>query len=313
MKDILSRIRNTFAPTLSQQERAAMHDSFTAYMEMHPGAPSAPPKRSPYFSHLAVYAGAALLFIGTPTLYASEHALPNEFLYPLKVQMVEPLVVALASVSDTAAADVSGELVSRRLAEAQALIEVGGLDTETAAELTTRITSHLEDIETHIVTAGSEGDLSEALDTGSDIESVLDAHTTVLNALSNADQNESNDEGADQLVDVIEEQRSELKASSDELEDTLTESVTEETEEYLASVREDATESLAEAREAIALGTEPDSPLYKEAVDTLARAEDAYDAAQSSERAAGTGSALSEYRDALQSATETLILLESLN
>jgi hypothetical protein len=92
---------------------------------------------------LAVLGLAVLLVVSTGTAYAAEGSLPGAPLYSVKVQVIEPLTVALAH-SPAAKAQVHADLAVRRVEEAQTLAAEGTLTPQVAQEISTNYNAHAE-------------------------------------------------------------------------------------------------------------------------------------------------------------------------
>ncbi len=78
---------------LSQDEKGLMKDRLDAFVRSHPAVPVS----SPSWMHAHLFRGAVfayalgvLLIVTVPTVYASGKSLPGDFLYPIKVGVVEP-------------------------------------------------------------------------------------------------------------------------------------------------------------------------------------------------------------------------------
>jgi hypothetical protein len=103
-------------------------------------------KQSPYFffsyQFRMVMAG-LLVFVlaGAGTASAAQGALPGDILYPVKINVTEPVEVALAQTS-AAKVDVQAKLATRRVEEAQELASQGRLDVKTAETLTNDFDEH---------------------------------------------------------------------------------------------------------------------------------------------------------------------------
>lgn len=294
MNTNLENIAKANKPTLSHTERASMREEFMAHMDTHP--PKAPVP-SPYMRFFPAYAFALLLLIIVPTAYATERSLPSDRLYSLKVQILEPLVVSAASISKATEADVRVVLVERRLKEARLLASDGRLGARESSSLSEQLSVQINEVQEYIGESQEEGDFSESLDTGSDLEATLGGYERVLDTLA----------GAEEITEAIGLERKETAAAGEETEDAITTTPSSETEEYLEDVSEEAERVVIKARNAATATAGLDS---QEVLELVEDAEDALDAAQSSE-ASGVGtSALVEYRDALRAASESLILLE---
>jgi hypothetical protein len=128
---------------MSDAEKSAMRARLLAAMS---GVPRR--QRSPYQwmvapRSFAVLGLAALLIISTGTAYAAEGSLPGAPLYPVKVHVMEPLAVALAS-GPAAKAQVHADLAVRRVQEAETLAAKGALTAQAAQEISDNYNVHAE-------------------------------------------------------------------------------------------------------------------------------------------------------------------------
>jgi hypothetical protein len=80
------------------------------------------------------------------TVFAAEGALPGDFLYPVKVKVVEPMgdILALDLVTKM---KWEAEKVGRRLIEAEQLSDEGKLDSLTKEEIKNNIAAHVAELE----------------------------------------------------------------------------------------------------------------------------------------------------------------------
>ena len=136
LKDESAEIR------LSDAEKAAMRARLTAAMRAVPTHSI----KSPYQwlwapRSFAVLAIALLVVVSSGTAFAAEGSLPGAPLYPVKVNVIEPLTVALAT-TPAAKAQVNANIATTRVQEAQALAAEGNLTPAVAEEISTNYNEH---------------------------------------------------------------------------------------------------------------------------------------------------------------------------
>lgn len=125
---------------MTPEEKAAMKSRLF-------GMPSYTPRQSPYFvfsyqfARVALAAVLVLVLAGGGTAYAAEGALPGSPLYTVKVNVNEPVRVALAS-TPAAKAAVNAQIATTRVEEAEALAQAGQLDATTSGELADNFEAH---------------------------------------------------------------------------------------------------------------------------------------------------------------------------
>lgn len=143
--------------------------------------------------------GLLLILSGTATSLAAERSLPGDALYPLKVNVTEPLREAVA-ITKSAKSNLQLQKVNRRLEEAERLAAQGRLDSEKRSQIEKGLASAQAKADS--VLAGVT-DTEKARAT-SEIEAVLKAHGIVVAAMS--------EEGSSiDLQDIGPKQREELK------------------------------------------------------------------------------------------------------
>ncbi len=304
MNKQLETIARESRPTLSDTERAAMRSEFMVHMEKNPVKVSI---LSPYMHFAGVYAFAALLLVSVPTLYAAERSLPSDVLYPLKVEVIERLVVSAASVSEAAEADVRTSLLERRLKEARLLALDGRLGAEESSVVSRELAAHIENLQQYAEESESEGNLSESLETSSELEATLGGYERALAVISQT--TPEDDVYVDGLTETLALERRESQNSSEEVEGDLAADMSSESAQYLAEVSDDAERIVMKARRAANAAAAVEFSVATAALAIVEGAEDALAAAHSSEASGAAGSAITEYRDALRAASESLILL----
>ena len=128
---------------------------------------------------------AALIFMFTGgTAYAAQGALPGDPLYPIKVGVTEPLQGALAT-TPQAKAEWSVELAQRRLQEASTLASQGRLNNNTSNEIQTNLDAQVQVAATQTKEL-QKSDAPGAIETSAHLAAVLNSHSDVLNAISDA-------------------------------------------------------------------------------------------------------------------------------
>jgi flagellum-specific peptidoglycan hydrolase FlgJ len=164
-----------------------MRERLSAYVDMH-RMPEPEHMERPYLSRMwnmrfsgiyAVSAVVGVLLVGSTAAYASTESLPGDPLYPIKVDVIEPIT---ASVQTTPEAKVAWDVTraERRLNEAATLAQQQRLDTDKSQEIQMRLASAVSSANTHVDAIESAGDTVDALTLRSDLEARLDAHSAVL-------------------------------------------------------------------------------------------------------------------------------------
>ena len=114
--------------------------------------------------------------------FASESSLPGDFLYPVKVEVVEPLM-GMVSLTQESKSMWEIELTHRRYLEAWALVTEGELKNSQVDSLLSHIEEHVEHA-FRAIEKIEEGDgIEEALKMQSDLEATLQGHAQALDVL----------------------------------------------------------------------------------------------------------------------------------
>jgi hypothetical protein len=137
-------------------------------------------------SHRSLTAVCAVLLLiiigGGGVVSASGNALPGDLFYTFKVNVSEPLRVAMAN-SPVAKARIQSELADKRLAEAETLAIDGKLGQAQAKEITTLLNEHTADLATTLKEV-KQATPSQAEDVSVGFQASMDAHAQVLDSIS---------------------------------------------------------------------------------------------------------------------------------
>ena len=287
-----------------------MKRQFMAFMDANPVPQRRTSALSPYFPHLMrvpAFMAAFLILMGG-TAYAAENSLPNDFLYPIKTEVLEPLFIETPARTPIAKAQASQELVERRLEEAEALIDQDELDADSAAGIAAAVDEHASDIQAYVAGATLSGELSDALGVGTDLENVLEAHGEVLETIA---EDSTATEAVSDLIEAIADQADEIEAASDTLEDQTSQTQTEERDEYIDDARAEAQEATDSLRASLTEFPDLNEELVAEATSLLESSQSAYETGNSYLTEGQDSAALPQLRDAQQLAQQGLILIKS--
>lgn len=288
---------------LTADERAGMHAEMRAFMAAHPVR-----QRAPFFGprlvRLAVPVAAVVIVFGG-SAYAAELSLPNDSLYPVKVDVIEP---ALSSLAFTSAqeAQVNGLLVERRLKETRELVRQERLDTATASDLRARTERHADAAQEAIRAMAAEGDASGALEIGSDLEATIDGHLEAIAAV--AEDHPSPD--AEAYVETVGTEGDETEDLNDASVGLLATEPDAENREYAFEAQEAAREAIASLDGSLEAPVE-DEDARRRVGELLGWARDAYLKAGKLLEAGDSDGAAVAYQEATGAATRGSILVES--
>lgn len=148
-------VHATEGVVLNPLEKDAARDAIVTFMRLHPVSQEAEERRSwadlidIFRMPLRFSLSSALvlvLLLGTGGVYAAESALPGDFLYPVKVDVIEPIRESFL-VTPESRSSWAIYRVERRLEEAKMLAERGRLTPDRRAVLEKRIVEHVTRVE----------------------------------------------------------------------------------------------------------------------------------------------------------------------
>lgn len=241
---------------LSQAERDFHKKELLKFMKK--GAPEAEPVLSPFQfifprTKMLVAGFAFLLFFSTGLVSSAKSALPNQYLYVFRIKVVEPTQVFLAwGTKDRSATRIA--LIQDRLEDWSKVTLQDKVTPEAEALFSDAFSTNIKEVQDEIQKLAEEDSVSEALSTANDLQSVLAAHTVVLEKVQESGKEEpelaqmmlevssqnnlsSNlSEGLDTTNKIIENLTEKLETSEDD----------SELEEALLGQKNEAAKSLEE-------------------------------------------------------------------
>jgi hypothetical protein len=178
---------------LSGAEKSEMRTDFSAFLDKNPL-----PIQSPFRYHRFTFiksAGLTLIvfFMITGVVSAAEDSLPDEFLYPVKTNINEPVLEALSFTSERKA-KVHLSLVEKRLLEAEELLIKDRGTVEIMKKLQEDVKEHAEEVNKNledIQLSDEEDKMVKAESVNSDFEAVLNIHSDILEQVANDESEES--------------------------------------------------------------------------------------------------------------------------
>lgn len=191
MDTLLTQLTQRFTRThLTPEERLAVRGNILRHMKDHPvnvreGAGIRHHRsQNSLFSQLSkktimmIGLIVALLLSGSVS-YAAEGSLPGDTLYPIKTEVNERVMGALA-LSDEAEAHLEAKLAAKRLDEAEKLAKKGKLDAQASAEIENRFENHADRSKEHIARLEAVSKFDAAAKANADFEAAIAAHQAIL-------------------------------------------------------------------------------------------------------------------------------------
>lgn len=304
---------NNISPArLSDTERADMLRGFLRYADANPASEPVRAVRSPYLRLLhspVSYSLVIFLMLGG-TVYAAEGSLPQDFLYPLKTEVLEPIAVQLAPLAGVDRGNAHVAIVERRLGEAETLLAQGDLDAESASILAQKIGESSAEVHEYASGTAKQGRIADALDTSSHLETLLEGHEEALAATANDQDSEAS--SSDELIDAVSDQGDQAEDESESIELQLAEGTsTVEAQTYLLSISDSATTTTAKLQDSLEAFSSKDADTASQASEFLQMAKDFYISGTSHLTKEEDDDALSDLREAQSNAEKGLIILES--
>lgn len=302
---------NKLPARLSDQERKEMLREFMLHVDGHPVQTPKGIVRSPYLTflkHSVVYS-LGIFFILGGTVYAAEGSLPEDPLYSLKTGVIEPIVIQLAPLVGVDKGDARIAIVERRLEEAETLLDQGELSTTSATILAAKITQTSSEIRRLTSDTAEDGNVTDALDTSSDLETLLEGHEEVLSAA--AEDLASSSPTLEGLVDVVETQGDQTEDVSEDIEQQLTEATSTEATDYTSELMDAASSTIARLQANLADFSPADEDVQKQAAALLDQANAYYQSGLERMAKKDGDGALSDWREAQSAAEKGLIVIDS--
>ena len=205
---------------LDDAKKSEIKEHIVTYMKMHSVREVETPRLKVqnrgnvlFFNTQHMYAKIATILIllsGSGTVFAAENTIPGDPLYPVKVNINEPVRGALA-VGAEAKANWATEVAERRLDEASRLAVHGTLSTSTEANLEARFTAQTEKIKEQIAKLQADGKTEIASGLSTRLESAIQIHSQILDRI-----NEDEDDAKKQdLKPLIQELKTNVKSIRD--------------------------------------------------------------------------------------------------
>lgn len=182
-----NRINKLRAIRLTQNEKKAIRSRLAAYLEQHPVQQDQNALILHRFTFKFSYVAMALILTvvlsSTGISYAAEGAVPGDLLYPVKVDVLEPLHAAVV-LTPTAKLQWEVTKVDRRLKEAEALIQRDSLSPAISTNLSQRVQNTANTIDRHIASLKANDNFAAAAGATSALSAILQAHAEVLTHLA---------------------------------------------------------------------------------------------------------------------------------
>lgn len=202
-KEFFNRAKGLAEFRLRQDEKNAIESRLLEFMNQHPvikteverpglwesfySITMAPMKI--LFSKPAGVVVALLVLTGAGTGFAAQNSLPGDLLYPIKVNINEPLRASL-SFSDESRAKFAIEQTQTRLEEAEKLSLDGRLNADLSAKINEKIDEHLNVAGKNMSTLGQrDGESGAKADLEDELSTALTVHAEIISKISTTNNN----------------------------------------------------------------------------------------------------------------------------
>ncbi len=250
MKISFRQFRKTLREaSLSKHEQLALREQLVDFIANHP-SPSVSRGDFLFFNSImlrrsfAIGALAILLVLsGSGISYAAENSLPGGILYPVKINVLEPIRGALA-VSPEAKTQWEVAKVERRLNEAEQMLGKGSFTAEAGTDLSEQIQDHSNAIAQGITELKAQDNIAAAASVSNGFTAALQAHADLLQELAKKSKNPDN---AQQLLTTIELN---TETSHDEIEsiaNDVSDDASPDTKNAANAIAHEADQTISEA------------------------------------------------------------------
>jgi tetratricopeptide (TPR) repeat protein len=195
----------------------------------------------------------ALLLLGGGTTFAAEQALPNQALYPVKIQVNERVRAALTPTME-ARVKWEARVAERRLEEAEQLARQNELKAEVKTQVESNFDEQAKLVQEKIMALKASGNIEAAVEVSNQFQASLQAHEAIFTKLESE---QSDQQAVDTLIEKIK-----LNATFDVqkidpvnvADPTVKDSIESQAEFKLAAFKQQtlATEAIAAAKQEIA-------------------------------------------------------------
>ncbi len=138
--------------------------------------------------HFIITSLVIVCFLSTTIAVSADHAIPNDYLYQVRVKIVEPTKILLAPTAEKKN-DLRVKFVNKALKDFSQVSEKEEINEPDKKALIDSVSSNIQDINIEIANEKEEVNTSNSLKIANDLKSVLSAHNIVLDKM-----NESNSE-----------------------------------------------------------------------------------------------------------------------
>lgn len=197
---------------LTNSEKALGRSKLQAFMQTHPVrvgtearqiGQEIPSNFLTYFKSMMLkplpITLSALLLLGGGTAFGAEQALPNQVLYPVKIQVNERVRAALTP-TVKARAKWETRVAERRLEEAEKLASQNELNAEVKTQVESNFDEQAKLVQEKIMALKASGDIEAAVQLSNQFQASLEAHEAILTKL---DSEQSDKQAVDLLLEKV--------------------------------------------------------------------------------------------------------------
>lgn len=202
---------NNFTDDISGSEKDTIRSAVFAYADIHPLPVPSWWGIAYVQRHYLSVALIVLVLTGLTGVASAEYAVPGDIMYAIKTNITEPIITQVAF-GDENKAQIHTFIAGRRLEEIEKLSQEGLVESATVTEVVQDFKHSTDSAQNHIEELHEDGKTLAALEIGSSLETLLNAHQEVI-----TDSSEKNDVLA-ALVTEIQIQNDETNTTNDSVE-----------------------------------------------------------------------------------------------
>ncbi len=320
MFEKLRYFRQTKNITLKPDEKLLIHEHLKSFMQTHPVRTIAGSRqlrqeapihflsslKSMLLKPLPITLS-ALLLLGGGTAFAAEQALPDEALYPIKLQVNERVRATFTPTSE-GKAKWEVRVAERRLEEIEKLAAEKKLTAETQAQVETTFDLQTKLIQEKIARLKAEGNINAAAELSESFQMSLQTHETILTKLDaeNIDTN-----AMDPLLEKIKLNATVMTLGADESSATATMDTQAELKAQAYKKQQAASDAIANVKQNLNESIQLDVEIKAKITTLLQLSLDAFSKGTDQFNQLEFKLAVSQYGQAETSAQEALRLIAS--
>ncbi len=133
--------------------------------------------------HLVLTSLVIILFLSTGLMVSADHAIPNDYLYQMRIKVIEPAQILLAPTAEKKN-NLRVKFVDKSLNDFSSVSLKENINQEDKEALIESVSINIENLNNEINNSNKENNPSNSLKTANDLKSVLSSHKIILDKIS---------------------------------------------------------------------------------------------------------------------------------